>query len=493
MGKSSKKTTEVVYANTKIPYSIIREEAGSRATDLFREFKELTDLYGDYKEGAKFAPEGSAGDYLPSTMRSKIGASLVNKQARFLFSETPDFNVKPKGNEDEIGEEAKEAIKNMQVLINEVFSETMLGDKLLKAARDAGIAKRVGCMLNFNEEDGVSVSFFNALHFLFETNETNPDILEKFVGITVVKESNTSSERRLFKKKYEMINGVCWFEDIMYDGAGRVIEVINEFQETLFNYIPAVVILNGGLTGDLDGESDLQEMMNHESTFSKISNADIDSERKGMNPIKYTIDMTSESTSNLKTGAGAYWDLQSNQDINDDNAGRVGVIAPTLQHTEAVDSTLKRIKTEMFEMMDVPLISIETMSGVITSGKALKAIYWPLTVRCKEIMKSWEPQLQKIVKMIIDGAMLYPNTVKEYLSDAIVPAQYKVEIDVNYPIPEDEEEERNADRSDVDAMCLSRRTYLMRWKQLTEKQAETELEQIALERELLEESFTGMM
>lgn len=62
----------------------------------------------------------------------------------------------------------------------------------------------------------------------------------------------------------------------------------------------------------------------------------------------------------------------------------VGTLAPALNHTEPTKAILERIKSDMYGQLEIPNISEETMVGTITSGKALKALYYPLQVRCDE-------------------------------------------------------------------------------------------------------------
>src|SRR5699024_3780222 len=102
--------------------------------------------------------------------------------------------------------------------------------------------------------------------------------------------------------------------------------------------------------------------------------------------------------------------------------------------------TLSRIRADAYDQLDVQNINMETMVGSITSGKALKAIYWPLIVRCKEKMKSWGPRIRKVVELIIEGSMLYPDCVKEYTINPLQPVDYTVTVEQNIPIQEDEAE-----------------------------------------------------
>ena len=157
-----------------------------------------------------------------------------------------------------------------------------------------------------------------------------------------------------------------------------------------------------------------------------------------------------------------------------------------MNYSASLDTTLKRVKKSAYNQVDMP--DIEEVQATITSGKALKAIYWPLIVRCKEKMKMWGPQLRNMVDIIIQGAMVYPNCVEKYTNDVISPVAYEVSIVGNLPIPEDEIEEKNMDLSEVESKTMSRKAYMKKWRGLTDDEVQEELEQIALERQMLEES-----
>lgn len=230
--------------------------------------------------------------------------------------------------------------------------------------------------------------------------------------------------------------------------------------------------------------------MDFEEWYSKLGNADADAERKSMNPTKYLVDMANNSTKNLSTAAGALWDLGSDQNL-DNPYVQVGLLEPQMYYSEALKTTLDRIKTTGYEQVDMPNITNESLSGVITSGKALKAIYWPLIVRCKEKMKMWGPNLSLMAEMIIQGAMIYPNTIKKYTSDILMPIEHVIEVVQNTPLPEDEIEEKTIDLAEVEAKTMSRKTFMKKWRGLTKSQIAEELNQIALERQIIEDASFG--
>ena len=480
-------STEVLTAFNRIPYALINAEVGGATKDTLDELTQICKYYKVYKKGASFTVEGTNGDYVPAKLKYKMAASLINKEARFLFAEPPDITVEQKGDVGKITDDAKNALTVMNDLVKTILDSNKFEEALIKAAKDCFVGKRVAGLVNFNEEDGVTLTFLPSTQFIYETKVGNPNVLTKFVCFIIVKDSITLSEKRIFKKKFVLEDGVVYLEEVMYDGAGRELEVVTEYQETLMPMIPASIFINDGLTGEDDGESEVELLQDYEAWYSKLSNADIDAERKSMNPTKYVVDMDANSTKKLSTAAGALWDLGSDQNL-DKPAPAVGILEPDMNYSEALKTSLDRIKTVGYEQIDMPNVTLESMQGAITSGKSLKAIYWPLIVRCKEKMKMWGPQLRQLVHIIIQGAMVYPNCIKQYTNDTITAVDYEITVEQNTPLPEDELEEKNMDLAEVESKTMSRKAYMKKWRRLTDDEVRDELEQIALERQLIEDA-----
>lgn len=478
-------STEVLTAFNRIPYALINAEVSGSAKDTLDEFTQIAKYYKVYKKGASFTKEGTNGDYVPANLKYKMAASLINKEARFLFAAPPDIAVEPKGDVGKITDSAKDALTVMNDLVKTILDSNKFEDALIKAAKDCFIGKRVAGLINFNEEDGVVITFLPSTQFIYETKIGNPNIITKFVCFQIIKNSITLNEKRIFKKKFILEEGKVFLEESLYDGAGRLLEEVTEYQETLMPMIPAAIFVNDGLTGEDDGESEIEILEDDESWYSKLSCSDIDAQRKSMNPTKYTVDMDSRSTKNLSTAAGAFWDLGSDQNL-DKSSPQVGILEPSMNYSASLDTTLKRVKKSAYDQVDMP--DIDAVQATITSGKALKAIYWPLIVRCKEKMKMWGPQLRAMVNIIIQGAMVYPNCIEKYTNNVLTPVDYEINVEQNTPLLEDEIEEKNMDLAEVESKTMSRKSYMKKWRGLTDDEVQEELEQIALERQIIEDS-----
>ena len=485
----SNENIDTISAFIQIPYALINSEVEGEGKDLLAELTQIRKDYIIYKKGAPFSTEGTNGKYVAASLRYKMASSLINKEARFLFSETPDIDIMPRGAEGGLTETYKANLQRWNTFIDVVLRKNMFDDTLLKAAKDCFIGKRVAALVNFNEEDGITITFLPSLQFIYETKDNNPNVIRKFVAYMVLNNVLSNTERRIFKKKYELDEqGRVILTEGLYDGAGTLIESYAEGVAIEgLTQIPAVVFINDGLSGEERGESEIELLQDFEKWYSRLSSADIDAERKSMNPTKYTIDMEGNSTKDLSTGAGAFWDLQSDQNL--DNAHpSVGILEPGMNYSDSLKQTLDRIKTVGYEQVDMPNITLDTMTGAITSGKSLKAIYWPLIVRCKEKMKMWGPKLQDLITIIVEGALAFPYISQKYISEPLEKIDYDVEVKQNLPLPEDEAEEKQLDIAEVEAKVMSRKAYMKKWRGLSDAEVEEELQQIALERQMIEDT-----
>lgn len=475
----------------RIPQNLVSAELdGLYGSTILRDMHQIINLYDVYEKGADFTTE--AKDYTPADLKFKYARSILDKEARFLFSRTPDFYVDiDPGDTKAQKEAAKAASVIYQTLVDNVLRANQFPKALLQAAKDCFIGKRVALMYNINENTGkIGISFLPSLEFVYDVDPGDSNTLTKIIAFYGLNNETSHTNQRIYKKKYELKDdGFCYYTEEIYDGLGQVIETISPETKTKFNFIPAWVIVNDGLTGDLIGTSEIELLQEYESWYSKMSGKDLDAEATGMNPIRWTRDMSPESTRGLSISAGSFWDLSTDQNAADGVTGEVGVLDSPMSYTPALTITLDRIKNSMYDQTAVPNVSPEALKGVVSSGKTLKAIYWDLIVRCDEKMLVWRPALQFMAQCIIEGARLYPGVLKTYIEDSLPDEPYEIRVDNQYSLPEDEAEEKQIDLSEVNAQIMSKKSYMKKWRNLTDEEADEELQQIARERELLESSY----
>lgn len=479
---------KVVSAYTSIPYFLFDEEIGETIRkDFFTEFSHIMWLYKKYQEGCDFLTEGSNADYKPSTLCFRKAAMIMNKEARFLFSNPPTFNV----NRNDVDGKFKDQNAIVQKFLDKVLETNNFDGKLLKALKDCFIGKRIAIVLNFNEETGITVTFLNALEFVYETSGKENDELTKFVMFHKMNDEEPLNNQRWFKKSYYKRDDGVYLYEAIYSGSGDVTEVVSDNVKIKFDYIPATIVINDGLTGDNRGVSELELLIESEGYYSKLANADMDALRKSMNPIRYTIDASQNSTVRLPISPGSYWDIQSDDEKTEEKVAKLGIIEPQMNYSGPLKTTLERIENDMYNAVDVPNITSEQLAGVITSGKTIQALYWGLTVRCDEKMLAWGHSLRFVAAAIIEGGRLYPNCIKRYTEDDIPDIPVSILVENNYPIPQDVQEEKEMDLNEVEMKVRSKKSYIKKWQKLDDENAQLELEQIQKEQDMFENSLAA--
>lgn len=467
--------------------SLIQQElTGVFGSETMHDLNEILTLYDIYEHGAKFDPEGGAGgDFIPANHKFKIIKELIDKEARFLFSVPPEITLTDSETE---GDNSR--INPNQKLIKEVLEKNHFYSKLVRAAKDCLIGRRIAIVANFNSS-GINVSFVPSLEFIYETDPSDVDIMTKFIQFYSVVVNEEKSSQRIYKKKYEMNEqGYCEITEEVYDGNAQLVETITPTTVTKFKYIPAWVIVNDGLTGDPFGKSDMETLTGSESWYSKLSSKDMDSLRKGTDQIIYAMDVNPRSTKDLSRSAGSFWDL-STDPAAEGKTGQIGQVENNMAYSGALNVTLQRIRASMFSQLDVPDTTSEALTGIISSGKTMRAIYWGLIVRCGEKMLDWKPALVSLINTIIEGSLLYPESRAIYI-DEIPVTGYHVEVTNSYPILEDEVEEKGTDMAEINNKVMSRKSYLKKWRGMTDDEAQAELEQIQLEQSMLEDNSMKM-
>jgi hypothetical protein len=469
------------YKNFNVARSLIQTELeGLFGTNTLRDLKDILNLYNVYENGADFTPETN-GDYVPSTHKYKHIKSLIDKEARFLFSVPPVITIHPVEERKELEAPTQET----QYLVDTVFKSNHVSSKLVRTAKDCLIGKRVALAVDFNEQ-GIQLSFMPSLEFIYETDPTNVDKMTKFIRFYSTVVNDDKSQQRVYKKKWELNErGYCEITEELYDGSGNLVETISEPFETEFTYIPVWVVINGGLIGDPFGTSDVEELADDESWYSRLGGKDMDSLRKGADQIIWAMDVHPKSTKNLSRAAGAFWDLSTDPASPEGTKGSVGVLDNDMSYSAAMDMTLKRLRASMYSNLDIPDTTSEALTGIVSSGKTMEAIYWGLMVRCDEKLLDWIPALEGLVRCIVEGSRLYPDSKKVY-TDAELLEEFSIDIENTYPILKDETEQKATNISEVNNKVMSRRTYMKKWRGLTDDQITAELKDIAEEQQLLE-------
>ncbi|MGL5641223.1 MAG: phage portal protein [Paraclostridium sp.] len=461
--------------------NIIKSELeGLYGSEVIKEHSDIINLYDIYEgPGQDWVVDEE--DYVPTKKKVNYIKKLIKEEARVLFGKAPTFSISV--DDDTLKDQAEEINK----YIRKLLKKNLFEDKLIKAARDCFIGKRVAIKLHADTiTKTIRIMFVPSLEFVYEPFDDRVDELRKIIFFYQLNQAETKNEQRIWKQKYEMIKDKCILNEGIYDGYGTPIEIISKDVDLKLTGIPAYVILNDGLSGDLKGESDVEELYDNAVAYNRLSSEDIDALRKGMNRIIYGIDVDPDSSDTFKLKPGSFWDVATDQTATDGKQAQIGTVETDFGYDTRIENSLNRIKTDMHEILNIPLINNQDLKGMMTSGKSMKALYWQLIARCEEKMKAWRPALEWMIKATLEMNEVYNITKLPVLEE------YEVVVENQYPLQEDEDTEKTIDMQQVNTQTMSRKTYIKKWENATDEIADEELKQIQLEKSMLEDNI-GMI
>lgn len=456
---------------------IMTELGGLYGNEVIKEMNEIIKLYDIYEgPGQDWIVDEK--DYTPTKKKTNYIKKLIKEEARFLFGKTPIFTVQVED------DKYQEQVEEINKYINKLLKDNLFEDKLVKGARDCFIGKRIAIKLHADTiTKTIRVMFVPSLEFVYEPFEDRVDELKKIIFFHQMNQEQDKSKQIIWKQKYEMVDGKCILNEGFYNGNGDLLETLAVNVDLKLSGIPAYVILNDGLSGDLQGESDVEEILENGIEYNKLTSEDLDALKKGMNRIIYGTDVDPEASKHFKLKPGAYWDV-STDIASDGKQAQIGTIDTDFNYDTRMENTLNRIKADMHEVLNIPMINNSDLQGMMTSGKSMKALYWQLITRCEEKMMSWRPALEWMIRAILEMNEVYAINTLPKLEN------FDVVVENQYPLQENEDEEMTLDLQKVNAQTMSRKTFIKKWANVTDDIAEEELKQIQLEKQMLEDSYS---
>lgn len=456
---------------------IMTELGGLYGNEVIKEMNEIIKLYDIYEgPGQDWIVDEK--DYTPTKKKTNYIKKLIKEEARFLFGKTPIFTVQVED------DKHQEQVEEINKYINKLLKDNLFEDKLVKGARDCFIGKRIAIKLHADTiTKTIRVMFVPSLEFVYEPFEDRVDELKKIIFFHQMNQEQDKSKQIIWKQKYEMVDGKCILNEGFYNGNGDLLETLAVNVDLKLSGIPAYVILNDGLSGDLQGESDVEEILENGIEYNKLTSEDLDALKKGMNRIIYGTDVDPEASKHFKLKPGAYWDV-STDIASDGKQAQIGTIDTDFNYDTRMENTLNRIKADMHEVLNIPMINNSDLQGMMTSGKSMKALYWQLITRCEEKMMSWRPALEWMIKAILEMNEVYAINTLPKLEN------FDVVVENQYPLQENEDEEMVLDLQKVNAQTMSRKTFIKKWTNVADDIAEEELKQIQLEKQILEDSYS---
>jgi hypothetical protein len=454
--------------------------------DLLERISTINGWYAIYKGTQAWQlPEDL--DYTPTRKITNLIKKLINFRARFMFGKMPYFDLKPAVPDAKGSTANQDKAAEKEALLEKIFIENRLHSKLLKGRKDCSIGGRVAIKLWAKKDEGLKIIISPAQEFFPVFNLDDADVLEKIIFVYALNDESEKKDQRIKKQIFEMIGGKCYLNEANYDGYGNVVEIFDEDYDTGLDFIPVIIVQNGGLSGEIEGESDVEALWSNQDAYNHLTSDDIDALKFQMFGQDVVTDADEASIQNIKIAPGALIDLQTDPSINDSKQAAISRLESNFTYAQKFADTVNRIKNDLYDTMEVPNVGLEQLKGLMQSGKSMKALYWGLMSACEEDWSEWGTALEKMTEYIFNMVEAY----NLYGGREIVRFETALEIHHYYPIPEDEDENKRLDMEEVTAQVRSKKSYMKKWGEYEDEDAE--LAQIKTEQDLLQDNFTAAL
>ncbi len=422
-------------------------------------------------------------DYRPTRKITNIIKKLIDFRARFMFGREPFFDVRPIKADAKGSTKYQDEAQEKEDLLKDILTTNKFHSKLLKARKDCSIGGRVAIKLWANRDEGLKIIFSPAQEFFPQFNEDDIDLLEKVIFLYALNTEAEPEKQRIKKQVWELVGNACILNESIYNGRAEPIEVLYENYNTGLDFIPVIIIQNGGLTGETEGKNDVEQLWSNQMAYNRLTSDDIDALRFQMFGQDVVTDATESSIQNIKIAPGALIDLQT-EPTSDGRQAKVERLESKFTYANKFADTVNRIKNDMYDTLDVPNVGLEQLKGLMQSGKSMKALYWGLMSACEEDWTEWGPALEQMVDYIFRMVDIY----NLYGARKIAKYETALEIEHYYPLQDDENEQKRVDMEEVAAEIRSRKSYMDKWGNYED--VDSELEQIQLEKQMFQDSYT---
>lgn len=398
-------------------------------------------------------------DFIPTQEIRNHVKRLIKRQARFMFGIAPTITLKGYDKKDnDLAEGLRQFIDNTLFEKNEFWADTH------KAFLDCTICKRVLLRVEANPKEPITYHYHSMDEFTYEVDPENYKRLTKVTIAYLEKSTSYMAEDQQIWHRWQYTlhdDGFCYLTSGTYDGRANPIEEEKDIN-TKFTEIPCKVILNDGLLGDLEGDSDVRDLIDAQNSYNHTNSDYRDALKFRMFEQPVFIDATDESTEDIKIAPNAMINLHTEKNVDDigEQSNNVKADAKMLSSSfsfvEGANKFTEDLKTDMYELMDQP--KPEDIKA-LTSGKALRMTFYDMEGRCDDKWIAWESAIKWLIHFSVT-AIKQLDLYHDKWNPAWNDLEYRIKIKHNYPIPDDEKENKEVAIQEVNANVRSRKSYI---------------------------------
>lgn len=346
-------------------------------------------------------------DYDPTRFYTNYFKTFIQKKARWQMGGKHGISVEPKqldSPEDRIKPDYQPSGKQLaenkraagyEALLNQLWKENKMREKLMQAAKDRLIAGRVGCKIVFNPRTGKIKWVFRPDTEIIPVY--SDDDFEDLLAVHFVQLRGKGDDQRIWKQTFSMEDdGFCYIEEAEFDLQLEHISTITEKQSMGIDFIPVVLFPIEDLTGDDVTNDEIDDMRQITDVLNQMNEDAIDSLKFEMFPMTAFLAVPPGTTDKVEIAPGAMLEI-AQQGMSE------GMSKPDIKKIEsgftwgnAFDETYQRLKAALHEVTSIPNIVPQELNFGGLNGEALHVLFHSIIQETEEHWLIWGSRLAEL-------------------------------------------------------------------------------------------------
>lgn len=378
--------------------------------ELYRRYTGELNLWTHYQKPPEL-------DYEPSKIAINYPRKLIDTIAAWQFEKEPKVTVPPEvlddpalmlqpGYEPSTEQQAENSrAKAKERLLQSIWSENRMHEKLLAAAKDRSISRTgVYARLHYDKRRGqLRILWHPSYEVIPVYNEWDTDQLDAVHFAAWLDEKST----KLWKLSYYLVwkgdeetgHYDCEIEESVYNEGLEVIEKRVERQSMGLDFIPVVHVPTDRLSGDIYGTSELEKIYRISDEINRKLSDYSDALRFEMFAITLLKNVEEDPKNPLRVAPGAKWNLgDGDSEMGQPSADR---LESGFNFKESIESYLKRQYEAMHEISEVPVVNTSDMRTGGVNDVALQLLFSAIISKTQRAWVIWQSRLQTLNEYIL--------------------------------------------------------------------------------------------
>ena len=296
--------------------------------------------------------------------------------------------------------EADRIADGYERILHQLWTENKMRSKLIQAARDRLLAKRVVAKIVFNPNNGKlrwvfrpDTEFFP----IYSDDDYEELIACHFIRQVVIEDGDDEIEgfrKQTFSLEGEGESRQCYVEEALYDAEN--LEVVDQIQgrtPMAIPFLPVVPIEVHDLLADGTAESEVADLREQNDVLNKMNEDAIDSLKFEMFSMTAVLNAPDGTADQMTIAPGAVLEARG---FSEGQSPKIEKVEGGFRWVTAFKDQYSRVKSAMHEVSSLPQIVPQELNFGGLNGDALQVMFHDIISDTEEHWLAWEYGLKEL-------------------------------------------------------------------------------------------------